>query len=100
MRVYHFAIIFSLICRSVMAGEPPETGISTAISTNIGPFSIGRPHTCASYYPAAALKARVQGTTLMEFIVTDSGGVKDIGQLDLRFVGGGLSVEHKITSLL
>jgi len=77
MRV-HIAITFSLICSPAVADGSPETGISTVISSNIGPFSIGRPHTCASYYPAAALKARIQGTDLVEFMVTTDGGVRDI----------------------
>jgi TonB family protein len=77
MRV-HLVIVFSLICGPAIADETVETGVSTAVSTDIGPFSIGRAHTCASYYPPTALKVRAQGTDLMEFTVTASGSVKDV----------------------
>ena len=77
MRI-HLAIIFGLIFGPAMVDEPVETNVSTTVSANAGPFSIGRPHTCASYYPPAALKAHAQGTDLLEFTVTTDGGVKDI----------------------
>ena len=75
---YQLAIILSLACGSAMADEPAETSMSTAVSANAGPFSIGRPHYCAMYYPPAALKAHAEGTTLLEFVVTVEGGVRDI----------------------
>jgi len=75
---YQLAIILSLACGSALADEPVETSLSTAVSANAGPFSIGRPHICGAYYPAAAFKAHIEGTVQLNFVVTDKGGVRDI----------------------
>ncbi len=75
---YQLAIILSLACGPAMADEPVETSLSTAVSANAGPFSVGRPHVCATFYPPAALKGHVEGTTTLDFVVTVQGGVRDI----------------------
>src|SRR5665213_2119971 len=72
------AMIIALVCGPAMAEGQIETNVSTTVSVNAGPFSIGRPHTCAAYYPAEAIKEHAQGTDLLEFIVATNGSVKDV----------------------
>jgi TonB family protein len=66
------AIVFNVICSAAQAQQTPETSVSAA------PFSIGRPHVCSSYYPPEAMKANIEGTVLVGFMVKVSGSVSDI----------------------
>ena len=59
---------------------PHRAGISWAIPQTggqaVGRF-IGLPHSCASYYPEAEMKAGVEGTAHIGFTVTERGEVRD-----------------------
>jgi protein TonB len=42
------------------------------------PLATGRPHNCLSHYPEAAMKAGIQGNTILDFVVTEKGAVADV----------------------
>ncbi|HTT97121.1 MAG TPA: TonB family protein [Rhizomicrobium sp.] len=57
---------------------PPPPGGQQTHEQIVTPVSVGRPHSCESYYPKAAIDAHAQGTTLMSFRVTADGSTKDV----------------------
>ena len=44
----------------------------------ITPVSVGRPHTCANFYPPEAVEARAQGRVLLSFHIATDGTTKDL----------------------
>jgi TonB family protein len=72
---FHLAIIVSLISGSAMAEENGDVTLSSSVP--VTSMSVGRPHVCSQAYPAAAIEAHAEGTTLLAFKVTAEGSVKD-----------------------
>ena len=69
--MYRHAIVSLALCCML---EPAEAAAYPR-PPGSGPLPIGAPHTCIDNYPATALHAHVEGTTLVSYQVTSTGAV-------------------------
>jgi len=61
-----------LTCAAAIAAPAAAQQVPT------NPVATGAPHVCTENYPEAAIKANAEGTTLLEFTVTQQGAVANI----------------------
>lgn len=71
-------IILSLMWTAAAADDAVRITSPTVNTTQVLPVAAGRPHVCTNNYPAAAIQAHAEGTTLLSFTITAEGTVKDV----------------------
>lgn len=77
MRSY-LIVCAALLCASATGAVTLDGSSPPPPVTKDNPVSVGIPHTCAQYYPAAAIRESAEGTTTLAFQITVQGKTTDI----------------------
>jgi TonB family protein len=56
---------------------PAPITADATVTRPAGHFSLGVPHDCTAWYPPEAVKKKISGSVMVQFVVTTEGAVKD-----------------------